>query len=815
MEILLRDMRYGIRMLSKRPGFTAVAIIALALGIGANTAVFSVVNTVLLRPLPFAEPDRLVNLWTTRADRGINKMVASYPDFVDWRDQSNSFEQVAAYSEQDFTLTGGDNPSRLGGMVVSSDLFPLLKAQAAVGRTFSADDDRNGAPLTAVLSHKLWKQRYNGEASVIGSSVTLNSKSYTVIGVMPEGFQFPVQSAPVELWTTFAYALTAAGEESIAEQRGAHFLHVIARLKPGVHSQTARADVEGVAARLSEKYPDTNTGMGASVNPTSEDLVGDVRPALLILMGAVGCVLLIACTNVASLLLARATTRHKEMAIRAALGASRVRVVRQLLTESLVLALAGGAIGLLIALWGTDALVAVSGDELPRAAQIGLDMRVLGFTLLVSLITGVLFGIAPAVYASKTDLNEALKEGGRAGSEGARRNRLRGALVTAEVAIAVVLLTGAGLLIQSLWRLQKVDSGIDTHNVICLEVGLPEVRYTTAQQREFYRQLQTRLSSLPGVVAASASFPLPLTNQGMTLSFETEGRPLPRGDRPSSSYRSVSLDFFRTLGMRIVKGRDFNEHDDNKGPDVIVINEAFADRYFPGEDPIGKRIKPGISVETGKSPAWREIVGIVSNTKYRGPKRDFLPEYYVPESQVPLDSMILTVKTVGDPHGIVGAVRDEVRDLDKDLPIYNIHTLDDYLSAAVAQPRLFAVLLAIFAGLALALTTIGLYGVMSYSVAQRTHEIGIRMALGARPANVLRLMVMQGMTVAALGIGFGLATALLVTRVMAGLLFGIGTRDPVTFAAIALIIAGVALGACFVPARRATKVDPMVALRYE
>ncbi|HXU39700.1 MAG TPA: ABC transporter permease [Blastocatellia bacterium] len=815
MEILLRDMRYGIRMLSKRPGFTAVAIIALALGIGANTAVFSVVNTVLLRPLPFAEPDRLVNLWTTRADRGINKMVASYPDFVDWRDQSNSFEQVAAYSEQDFTLTGGDNPSRLGGMVVSSDLFPLLKAQAAVGRTFSADDDRNGAPLTAVLSHKLWKQRYNGEASVIGSSVTLNSKSYTVIGVMPEGFQFPVQSEPVELWTTFAYALTAAGEESIAEQRGAHFLHVIARLKPGVHSQTARADVEGVAARLSEKYPDTNTGMGASVNPTSEDLVGDVRPALLILMGAVGCVLLIACTNVASLLLARATTRHKEMAIRAALGASRVRVVRQLLTESLVLALAGGAIGLLIALWGTDALVAVSGDELPRAAQIGLDMRVLGFTLLVSLITGVLFGIAPAVYASKTDLNEALKEGGRAGSEGARRNRLRGALVTAEVAIAVVLLTGAGLLIQSLWRLQKVDSGIDTHNVICLEVGLPEVRYTTAQQREFYRQLQTRLSSLPGVVAASASFPLPLTNQGMTLSFETEGRPLPRGDRPSSSYRSVSLDFFRTLGMRIVKGRDFNEHDDNKGPDVIVINEAFADRYFPGEDPIGKRIKPGISVETGKSPAWREIVGIVSNTKYRGPKRDFLPEYYVPESQVPLDSMILTVKTVGDPHGIVGAVRDEVRDLDKDLPIYNIHTLDDYLSAAVAQPRLFAVLLAIFAGLALALTTIGLYGVMSYSVAQRTHEIGIRMALGARPANVLRLMVMQGMTVAALGIGFGLATALLVTRVMAGLLFGIGTRDPVTFAAIALIIAGVALGACFVPARRATKVDPMVALRYE
>ena len=814
METLLRDMRYGIRMLTKRPGFTAVAIIALALGIGANTAVFSVVNAVLLRPLPYAEPDHLVNVWTTRPQRGINKMVASYPDFADWRDQNNVFERVAAYTEQDFTLIGGDSPSRLGGLVVSSDLFPLLQVQAAIGRTFNADDDRNGSPLTVVLSHRLWRQHYNSDSSIIGSSITLNSKSYGVIGVMPEGFQFPVQSDPVELWTTFANALTATGDESIAEQRGMHFLHVIARLKPGVNSQEARADLEAIAGHLGEKYPDTNTGIGASVNLAQEDLVGDVRPALLILMGAVGCVLLIACTNVASLLLARATTRHKEMAIRAALGASRVRVVRQLLTESLVLAMAGGAIGLLIALWGTDALVAVSGDELPRAAGIGLDMRVLGFTLLVSLLTGVLFGIAPAIHSSKTDLNEALKEGGRGGSEGARRNRLRSALVAAEVAIAVVLLTGAGLLIQSLWRLQKVDSGIDTKNVIAMEVGLPEVRYTTAQQREFYRQLQTRLSTLPGVVAASAVFPLPLTNQGMSLSFETEGRPQPRGDRPSSSYRSVSLDFFRTLGMRIVKGRDFNERDDDRGPDVIVINEAFADRFFPGEDPIGKRIKPGIS-ETGKSPAWREIIGIVSNIKYRGPRKESGPEYYVPESQVPLDSMTLTVRTTGDPRGIVGAVRDEVRALDKDLPIYNIRTLDEYLSVAVAQPRLFAVLLAIFAGLALALTAIGLYGVMSYSVAQRTHEIGIRMALGARPANVLQLVVRQGMTVAALGVGIGLVAALFATRVMTSLLFGIGARDPLTFAAIAVIIAGVALGACFVPARRATKVDPMVALRYE
>jgi len=815
MEILFRDIRYGIRMLTKRPGFTAVAIIALALGIGANTAVFSVINAVLLRPLPFANPDRLVNVWTTRPQRGINKMVSSYPDFSDWRSRNNVFEGLAAYTEADYTLTGGDSPLRVGGMATSSDLFSVLGANPIIGRTFSADDDRNGAPLTVVFSHRLWKQNYNFDPGVIGSTVTLNSKSYTVIGVMPEGFQFPVQSKPVELWTTFANALTASGEDSIAEQRGAHFLRVIGRLKRGVTPQQARADVETIAGQLTDKYPDTNTGIGVTVNPASEDLVGDVRPALLIMMGAVGCVLLIACTNVASLLLARATTRHKEMAIRAALGASRVRVLRQLLTESLVLSIAGGAIGLLIALWGTDALVAVSGDELPRAAGIGLDMRVLGFTLLVSLVTGVLFGIAPAIHASKTDLNEALKEGGRGGNEGARRNRLRSALVTAEVAIAVVLLTGAGLLLQSLWRMQKVDTGINTHNVISLELGLPDVRYTASQQREFYRQLQTRLSNLPGVVSASAVYPLPLTNVGMSLSFEIEGRPLPRGDHPSASYRAVSLDFFRTVGMRIIKGRDFTERDDNPGPDVIAINQALADRNFPGEDPIGKRIRPSIQFESGKEPVWREIIAIVNNVKYRGPLKDAGPEYYVPESQIPFDSMVLTVKTAGDPRAIVGAVRDEVRAMDKDLPLYNIRTLDDYLSTAVAQPRLFAVLLAIFAGLALALTAIGLYGVMSYSVAQRTHEMGIRMALGARPANVLQLVVRQGMTVAGLGVGIGLLAALVTTRVMATLLFGIGARDPLTFSVIAIIIAGVALAACFAPARRATKVDPMVALRYE
>jgi putative ABC transport system permease protein len=814
METLLQDLRYGIRMLIKRPGFTFVALIALALGIGANTAIFSVINAVLLRPLPFAEPERLVNLWETRPQRGISRNPASYPDFVDWRDQSDAFERVAAFDSSSFTLTGGDDPALLQGAVVTADLFPLLGTQAATGRLFTPEDDKNGAPLTVILSHRFWKQHYNSDPNVVGTSLTLNSKSYAVIGVMPEGFQFPVQSEPVDLWTTYANALTPTDGSTIADQRGAHFLQVIARLKPGVSLEQARATMATIGARLSEKYPDTNTDWGATANFTHEDLVGDVRPALLLLMGAVGGVLLIACTNVASLLLARATARHKEMAIRAALGASRMRVIRQLLTESVVLSLLGGALGLLIALWGTDALVAASGDHLPRAAQIGLDPRVLGFTLLMSVFTGVLFGLVPALHSSKTDLNESLKEGGRGTSEGVRRNRLRSVLVTVEVAIAVVLLIGAGLLIQSLWRLQRVDAGVSTRNVITFELGVPEVKYSPAKQSEFFRQLQARLAALPGVEAASAVMPLPLGDSSMSISFEIDGQPVPAGQRQSSAYRTVSLDYFRAMGIRLVKGRAFDEHDAYDAPAVIVINEAYAERFFPGEDPLGKRIRPGMSVEPGKKP-WREVVGVVSNVRYRGQGKDFTPEYYVPESQMPLDSMTLVVKTAGDPHGIVGAVREEVRNMDKDLPLYGIRTMDEYLSAAVAQPRLITLLLGIFAGLALLLTAIGLYGVMSYSVAQRTREIGIRMALGAQPANVLRLVVGQGMVLAGLGVGIGLIVAFLLTRVMTSLLFGIGAKDPLTFAAIALVIAIVALAACLVPARRATRVDPMVALHYE
>ncbi|HKP10645.1 MAG TPA: ABC transporter permease, partial [Blastocatellia bacterium] len=577
METLLQDLRYGLRMLIKRPGFTFVAVVALALGIGANTAIFSIINAVLLRPLPYAEPERLVNVWATRPQRGLTQNSASYPDFADWRDQNDVFEYIAAYNFTDFTLTGDDNPARVSGLIVSADLFPMLGAQAATGRVFTRDDDKNGSPLTVILSHKLWEQRYHSDPSIVGTSLTLNSKSYTVIGVMPKDFQFPLQNDPAQMWTTFADILTPSEGTPVSEQRGAHFLHVTARLKPGVTVEQAQSTMAAIGERLSQKYPDSNTDWGAGVHPTHEDIVGDVRPALLILMGAVGFVLLIACSNVASLLLARATTRHKEMAIRAALGASRMRVVRQLLTESVVLSLVGGALGLLLALWGTDALVAASGDELPGAAQIGLDPRVLGFTLLVSVLTGVLFGLAPAIHSSKTDLNEALKEGGRGTSEGASRISLRNALVTLEVAIAVVLLVGAGLLIQSLWRLQRVDAGINPRNIMTFELGVPEVKYDAKKQSEFFRQLQARLAALPGVEAASAVLPLPLSGSNMSISFEIDGQPVPKGQQPSSAYRTVSLDYFRAMGIRLLKGRDFSERDGYDAPAVVIVNEAYAE----------------------------------------------------------------------------------------------------------------------------------------------------------------------------------------------------------------------------------------------
>jgi putative ABC transport system permease protein len=813
METFWQDIRYGVRMLLKAPSVSIVATIALALGIGANTAIFSVVNAVLLRPLPFVHSEQLMNLWETDQTRGYVRGAASYPNFVDWREQNHVFEHVASYHQNDYVLTGRGESARLQGAVVSADLFPLLGVSPMIGRTFLPDEDKPGeSGRVVLLSQELFQKRFNSDPNAVGQSMVLDGRNFTIVGVMPQAFQFPIQNDPVELWTTVA--VDREGKEPITEERGAHYMNVIARLKPGVSREQAQAEMTAISARLEQQYPDKDLHKGSGVEPSLEALVGDIRPALLILLGAVGCVLLIACANVANLLLARAMTRHKEMAIRSALGASRMRVVRQLLTESVLLSLAGGALGLVLAVWWSDLLVALGKQNIPRALQVGLDWRVLAFTFVVSILTGVVFGLVPALHSSKTELTESLKEGGRGSGEGARRNRTRGVLVVSELAIAVVLLVGAGLLIQSLWRLRQVSPGFDSQNLLTFVVGIPEVKYPTAKQAQFYHDLVARVESLPGVRSASSIIPLPLSGDLFRISFETEGRPMAKGDLPSADFFSIGGDYFKTLGVSMLKGRAFSERDGEKAPGVVIVNQAFAQKFFPSEDPLGKRIKPGISTDENK-PDWREIVGVVADVRNRNLSSELRPGYFVPAAQIPFNQMTMVVRTTGDPHSLITAVQNEVHSMDKELPVFSVKTMDEYISATVAAPRFNATLLLIFAAVALVLTIVGLYGVMSYSVAQRTNEIGIRMALGAQTRDVLRLIVAQGFKLVLLGLAIGLAGAFALMRVISSLLFGVTTKDPLTFAAVAVLLALVALLACYIPARRATRLDPLSALRYE
>jgi putative ABC transport system permease protein len=813
MNTLWQDIRYGLRMLLKSPSISIVATIALALGIGANTAIFSVVNAVLLRPLPFRNPDALMSVFEKDQTRGVVHGSYSYPNFFDLRTQNNVFEHIAAYHDSDFIMTGRGEPVRLQGGVVTADLFSVLGQTPILGRTFLPEEEKpTETGRVVVLSARLFADRFNSDASILNQPITLDGKRYTVIGVMPHGFEFPIQNEPLDLWTTIAD--DAAGSSPITNQRGAHFLHVIGRLKPDVNQAQAQADVDTIAARLEQQYPDTNTHKGVRIESALQALVGDIRPALLILLGAVGCVLLIACANVANLQLARAMTRYKEMSIRAALGASRFRVVRQLLTESILLSLAGGALGLGLAVWWSDLLVALGKQDIPRALQVGLDWRVLGFTLGVSILTGVVFGLVPALHSSKTELTESLKEG-RGFGGGARRNRIRGVLVVGELAVAVVLLVGAGLLIQSLWHLRHVGSGLQSQNVLTFNISLPDVRYSSEKQARFYRDFLARVRSLPGVQAASAVLPLPLSGDRFSISFQIEGRPVARKDEPSADMFVVESNYFRTMGIPIVKGRDFEERDEHKSTPVIIVTESFARQYFPGEDAIGKRIQPGISTWEDEKSTMREIVGVVADIRNRALNQEPRPAYYMPQSQVPFNQLIVTVKTAGDPHAVIGSITREVHSMDQELPIFSIKTMDEYIASSVAAPRFNTTLLSIFAAVALVLTIIGLYGVMSYSVAQRTNEIGIRMALGAQTRDVLRMIVNQGLKLVLIGLGLGITGALALTRLLSTLLFGVTTRDPVTFIAIGALLSLVALLACYVPAWRATKVDPLQALRYE
>ena len=812
MDTLIQDIRFGIRMLLKSPGVSIIATIALALGIGANTAIFSVVNAVLLRPLPFPNSEALMSVFSTNRERGVLHGSFSYPDFFDLRTQNSSFDRVSCYHDGDFILTQHGEPTRLTGVVATSDLLPLLGDAPMLGRGFVPDEDKPSASRVVILSHSMFEKYFNSDPNILNQPITLDGKAFTVVGVMPRGFQFPVQNDPIDLWTTITG--DASGSDPITAQRGAHFLKVIGRLKPGVTEEKAQADANTIAARLAEQYPDTDSRQGMSVEQTLRAIVGDIRPALLILLGAVSFVLLIACANVANLLLARAMSRYKEMAIRAALGASRWRVVRQLLIESVLLSVVGGAIGLLLAVWWSDLLIALGKDDIPRATHVSLDWRVLLYTFGISVFTGVLFGLAPAFHSSKTRLTETLKEGRGAGA-GASKNRLRASLVVSEVAIAVVLLVGAGLLIKSLWRLHTVNPGLDPRNILTFNVALPEVKYPSEKQAQFFTNLKKQLESVPGVQSVSSVYPLPLSGDRFSISFEIDGRPVAKKDQPSADFFNVDPGYFRTMGIPLLKGRDFEDRDQHKSPPVIIVSETFVRQNFPGEDVLGKRIKPGISTFEDEETPWREIVGVVGDVKNRALNMEPRPVYYVPQAQIPFDQMVMVLKTNGDPHSFVKAATKEVGTLDGDLPVFGVKTMEEYISRSVSTPRFNTTLLSIFAAVALVLTVVGLYGVMSYAVAQRTSEIGIRLALGAQTKDVLSLIIGQGLRLVLIGIAGGLLGAFALMNLISSLLFGVTAKDPMTFIVVSVVLAVIALLACYVPARRATRVDPLEALRYE
>ena len=812
MTTLLQDVRYGIRMLVRNPGFTTVAVLALTLGIGADSAIFSVVNAVLLRPLPYHESERLVFL--SERSQVLEGMSIAYPNFLDWREQNNAFESIGVYRRQSYNLTGSGEPERLGAGQVSADLFTVLRVNAAIGRVFTNDEDKPGATPVVVLSHGLWQRRLGGDPRIIGETLTLDGRSFTVIGIMPPGFLFPSR---VEMWTPVGQQAKDPGWESRGNHPG---LYAMARLKPGVNVEQARDDMEIVAANLEKQYPDSNTGNRATIAPALEIIVRDIRSKLLLLLIAVGLVLLIACANVANLLLARATNRQKEISIRTALGASRMRIVRQLLTESMLLSFAGGALGLLLAQAGVKLIIAISPNSIPRVAEIGLDRRVLAFTIAVSVLTGIIFGLAPALQASKPDLNETLKEAGR-GSTG-RRHILRSALVVSEVALTMVLLIGAGLMIRSFYHLQRVDPGFMTDNLLTFNVALPSKKYPEGQPPvNFYQQLLQNLRAMPGVQSVGMATGLPLGNNGWQSGFWIEGRPEPpQGQRPLTEVAFVSPDYFDTMRMTLLNGRKFTEQDVRpqlppdpqhqalNRPTVTVIDEEFARRYWPDEDPLGQQL-----IFWGGKVT---IVGIVRRVKMEGLSTDSnRVQSYYPYLQNPSGSMSIVLRTAGDPTGLSDVVRQQVLAIDPDQPIYGVQTMGQIWTDSIAPERLNLMLLGTFAAVALVLAGVGIYGVMAYSVTQRTHEIGIRMALGARQSDVLGMVIRQGMKLAVAGLAIGLGGAWLATRAMASLLFGVSATDPMTFAVISVVLAGVALGACFVPARRATKVDPMIALRYE
>jgi predicted permease len=806
MQTFCQDLRYALRTLAKSPGFAAIAILTLALGIGANTAIFSVVNAVLLRPLPFPKSKQLVSVQYFDAHES-----TSYPNFFDLRSQNQVFTNMTAFHYGSYTLTGVQEPAHLSGQIVTSGFFATLGVVPELGRGLLRQEEQKGQHAV-VLSDSLWRSQFGADPHILGRGITLNNQSYAVVGVAPRGFDFPFDTPPVQLWTT------CADDADMLAERGADFLMVVARLKPGVSIAQAQADMTRIDADLAKQYPEANLHFASAiVEPELRYLVGDVEPALLVLFGAVGCVLLIACANVANLLLARSTTRQKEMAIRSALGAGRARVIRQLLTESMLLALLGGGLGLLLALWGTGGLLQLVPQDIPRISQVKMDGYVFVFTLLAAILTGIAFGLAPALQNSKTDLVDSLKESGRGMSGGMQHKRLRSALVVAEVALGLALLMGAALMIQSFARLQNVNPGFNPHNLLTFRFNLPDSRYKTTEQKIFYRQVLDRLNAVPGVESAAAAVPLPLSGSNFTISFTIEGRPVAKGDEPVEEVRIVSPDYFQTMGIPLLEGRDFAPTDTPTSPNVVVINKAFAKRYFPNEDPVGKRMKPGLSdsdVPNAPEP-MREIIGVVGDVKTRRLSGEATPEYFLPYQQALISNLYIVLRTKAAPESALSAARGVIRSIDSNLPFYSLRTMDQYVGASVAQPRFSTLLLSIFAALALALTALGLYGMISYVVAHRTHEIGIRVALGAQLNDVLRMIIRQASFLVLVGWAVGIVISFVLTRFLSSQLYAIRATDPVTLVAVSGVLAGVAGVASYIPARRAMRVDPMVALRYE
>lgn len=804
----LQDLKYGLRVMVKSPGFTLAAVLALALGIGVNTVIFGIVNGVLLRPLPYHDSTRLMSLNQINPNQSSETFPVSTPNFIDWKRQAQSFEQLAAYrsgSSASFNLTAeGSDPERIRGLAVSSNLFSALGINPLRGSTFQPEHDQNGNVV--MLSHDLWQRRFSADPNIVGKTITLNGQGYLVMGVMPATFEFPVQTEKVELWVPLVFT----AEEQSEELRGLHRLGVIGRLKPGVTEQQAQSEMTTIARRLAEQYPQVNANITARVVPMLDEVVGNVRPALFILLAAVGCVLLIACANVANLLLARATGRSKEIAIRVALGARRGRIIRQLLTESVLLALAGGVLGLLLAVGAIYLLFYINPDSIPRLEEVGIDVRVLGFTFLVSLLTGILFGIAPAIQASKGDINETLKEETGKASAGLHKSRIRNVLVVSEVALALLLLISAGLLIKSFLNLQRIDPGFNARNVLTVRVPLPANKYSEPPQaRAFYQQLLDRVKGLPGVEHAGVTTSIPLTGWNSIFSFEIPGRPAPPpGQTLEAEFIAISPDYMGAMGIPLLRGRLLSESDSKTSPSVILINETMARKHWPNEEAVGKQVKVG--------PFMRDIAGVVSDVKQDGLNVPSREQIYASIYQVPSPaSKILVVRSSTEPRNLIGAVRKEVLAVDHDQPITNIRTMEEVFADSISKPRLYMILLSVFAAVALALAVIGIYSVLAYSVSQRTQEIGIRMALGAQPRDVLRLVVGQGMLLALLGIVIGLVAAFFMSRAMASMIEGISSRDLTIFAGTPIVLAIVSLLACFIPARRAARLSPIIALRYQ